>query len=344
MSDILFQFEEHLRDRRVILYGTGIAATDLFITLLERGITVAFVCDKEKRGVFGTAAIPIISPEKLTQDYQDAVVIIGSITYENEILANLIRLGFQQNQIELYPRAYVFEKHRHGYAWAHEFFTDERSKRLVTDLARMHTDGAPMEINSDSPRYYEEGIITLGENEVFVDGGAYTGESVIPFINRVNNRYDHVYAFEPDSVNYKKAVQALSVYPAVEVVQKGLWSVATELFFAENNVDRAASAFRSSDDAGIRVPVTSLDAFFQGKSTSEWPTFIKMDIEGSEKEALLGAAEIIRQVKPKMAICAYHKLEDIYELPQTITNIRGDYRFCLRQHYAGAWDTVLYAV
>jgi len=69
-----------------------------------------------------------------------------------------------------------------------------------------------------------------------------------------------------------------------------------------------------------------------------------MDIEGAEKEAQLGAADIIRRVKPKLAICAYHKPEGIYELPQTIMSIRNDCRFCLRQHLASGVDTVLYAV
>jgi len=55
-----------------------------------------------------------------------------------------------------------------------------------------------------------------------------------------------------------------------------------------------------------------------------------MDIEGSEKEALMGAANIIKAAKPKLAICAYHKTEDIYELPQTILNIRDDYKLALR--------------
>jgi hypothetical protein len=124
-----------------------------------------------------------------------------------------------------------------------------------------------------------------------------------------------------------------------------LWFDETELLFAPNTDDRAGSSFITGA-AGEKypVPVTSLDAYFKNEAEGGLPTFIKMDIEGAELGALLGAVEIIRQNKPRLAICAYHKLEDIYELPRAILAIRKDYRFALRQHAPGCWDTVLYAV
>ncbi len=76
----------------------------------------------------------------------------------------------------------------------------------------------------------------------------------------------------------------------------------------------------------------------------EWPTLIKMDIEGAEKEALLGAEKIIKEKKPKLIICAYHKPEDIYELPRTIMEMRNDYKFTLWQIGESFWDIILYAV
>ena len=343
MSDAVFQFEERLSGRRVVLYGAGNAAVDLLGTFQARGVAVTCVCDGKKRGTFGSDAIPIISPEKLAHDYHDAVVIVSSLNYGNEIFTNLIGLGFSRNQIELYPRAYVFEKHRNDYDQAYKFFTDERSRQLVMDRARFYIDGTPLEINSTSPRYYEEGFITLSENEVFVDGGACEGDSALQFIDRANSRYARIYAFEPDAVNYGKAVRALSGFPAIEFIQKGLWSADTELFFAGNDADRAASAFLTSGESDVRVPVISLDTFLKDRPDTEWPTFIKLDVEGAEKETLLGAAEIIRRSRPKLAISAYHKPEDLYELPRTIAGIRDDYRFCLRHHYAGEWDTILYA-
>jgi hypothetical protein len=94
----------------------------------------------------------------------------------------------------------------------------------------------------------------------------------------------------------------------------------------------------------ITINAIALDDFFNGKLEHEMPTFIKLDIEGAEREALLGAKNIIAKYKPKLAICAYHKPEDVYELAETIASIRSDYNFVLRQHENGVLETILYAV
>lgn len=87
-----------------------------------------------------------------------------------------------------------------------------------------------------------------------------------------------------------------------------------------------------------------LFTFFEEYPDSELPTFIKFDIEGAENEALIGSTDIIRRRKPKLAICAYHKIDDIYKLPRTIIGIRNDYKFALRQHVYGRSEMVLYAI
>ena len=84
-----------------------------------------------------------------------------------------------------------------------------------------------------------------------------------------------------------------------------------------------------------------MDTFFRDK---EAPTFIKMDIEGAEKEAILGAENIIRIQKPKMAVSIYHKREDIWELPKLLLEMNPEYRFYLRHYSFRDAETVLYAV
>lgn len=74
------------------------------------------------------------------------------------------------------------------------------------------------------------------------------------------------------------------------------------------------------------------------------PTYIKMDIEGAEQEALKGCRRIIQDFRPKLAVCIYHKPDDLFEIPVMIKEMNPAYKLYVRQ-YANAWfDTVLYAV
>ena len=74
-------------------------------------------------------------------------------------------------------------------------------------------------------------------------------------------------------------------------------------------------------------------------------TYLKMDVEGAEREAIAGAAQTIRQYRPKLNLAAYHKSEDFFQLPLLIHALCPDYQLYLRHHpYVPAWDTNLYAV
>ena len=68
-----------------------------------------------------------------------------------------------------------------------------------------------------------------------------------------------------------------------------------------------------------------------------------MDIEGSELAALKGAKRIIKQYKPKLAICVYHKCEDIFKIPLYLHELVPEYKIMIRQHRYDLYDTVLYA-
>lgn len=69
-----------------------------------------------------------------------------------------------------------------------------------------------------------------------------------------------------------------------------------------------------------------------------------MDIEGAELQGLKGAKNIIVKNRPKLAICIYHKPEDILEIPLYLQSIVPDYKFYIRYYSNHDIETVLYAV
>lgn len=134
----------------------------------------------------------------------------------------------------------------------------------------------------------------------------------------------------------KRTVKNLS---NVVLVPYGLWSEKTVLSF--RNDGSGISTFTNGDDDAdvITVDVDSIDNVCSGDKV----TFIKMDIEGSELEALKGAENVIRRDKPRLAICIYHKPEDLYEIPFWVKETVPEYKLYIRHHSARESETVLYA-
>lgn len=88
------------------------------------------------------------------------------------------------------------------------------------------------------------------------------------------------------------------------------------------------------------MKTVALDNFLSDKKID----IIKMDIEGAELEALKGAKDIIERQKPCLCLSVYHKKWDVLELPLYIKSLNPGYKFYMRHHTFGIWDTVLYAI
>lgn len=188
-------------------------------------------------------------------------------------------------------------------------------------------------------QYFERGIISPVGHEVFIDGGAYDGATSRRFAEWCGSGYDRIYAFEPDPRNIRRMRDALAKKPVerMEIVEKGLWDSETEVGFDASGTQGAGV----DETAGSgRVWVTSIDRTVGNENV----TFIKLDVEGAEYEALRGAEQTIRRFHPRMAVSIYHKPEDIFTLPELILSFSGEYRFYLRHYQMSRFETILYAV
>ena len=174
------------------------------------------------------------------------------------------------------------------------------------------------------------------EKEYFADVGALDGETTKYFFEHFKG--GQAYVFEPNPKQFEVTCDALNDYPEAELFPYGLYDENTTLHFAECKTD--AGSAKISEDGEITVEVRKMDDVLRNKPV----TFIKMDIEGSELAALRGAEHIIREQRPKLAICVYHKPEDIWEIPSLILDYHPDYHLYLRHYSITYTETVLYAI
>lgn len=192
---------------------------------------------------------------------------------------------------------------------------------------------------SDDSIYFSESIWGELRPEAYIDCGGYIGDTTLQYIIRRPD-YSSIYVYEPLKEAYDQCCNELSFYVQEENVKIFPYAICEkeiDVSFAEGN----KSGDSKISSAGTKlIPGIALD-----HAINEPVGFIKMDIEGSEKEAILGTKNIIQKYQPQMAICIYHLKDDFWKVPQTILEICPEYRFKIRQHDPQAYsETVLYCI
>lgn len=186
----------------------------------------------------------------------------------------------------------------------------------------------------DQKNQYLVPELQFSEHEIIVDCGAFTGDTAKLFYKKIPGC--SVIALEPDEKNFA-ALQKLK-FPGLKPIKAGAWSEDTTLCFSNEGGGSTAGAI--ADTGEIKIEVKAIDNLPECRSA----TYIKMDIEGSELEALKGAENLIKNNKPKLAICIYHKPQDFFEIPLYIKKINPEYKLFVHHHTDGFHETVLYAI
>ncbi len=173
--------------------------------------------------------------------------------------------------------------------------------------------------------------------ESFVDAGVYDNTSSYTFAAWCKGNYSNIWAFEPDKECFKYCRDSCSL-KNYNIFNCGLSDKKRTVYFSTSHSGTAGGS-KVDETGDVAVEVVDLDSVLKDEKV----TFIKMDIEGSECDALSGARNIIAAQKPKLAISVYHKAEDIYSIPKLILDLNPDYKFALRHYSLCNADTVLYA-
>lgn len=222
-------------------------------------------------------------------------------------------------------------------------FADNESKQVLRGIkGYLETDnrGILKEICSAEEFYFiYEVIKALPKEPVIVDGGAYIGD-LYRQIRDLEITVKRWYCFELDAVNYNKIRENfsdLSIREKMVIENCGLSDVTGELFEERDGICSYIVDYETS----YRVSVWAMDDYFK---SNEKVDYIKLDIEGSEWEALHGGIRTIKKNRPIMAICVYHKLFDYVRIPRYLHDELDGYTFFIRQHQWTLGKTILYCI
>jgi len=221
------------------------------------------------------------------------------------------------------------------YKYTYELLKDKKSKDIFTKIInfKISFDFDFMQgfINNHEEQYFDKELIPNIKNITFLDGGGYIGDTLTNIINNFPD-FKKIYLVEPNKLHIKIAKENFNDVKNIEFINKGLGlkkSDITSFQKVQNNCDHHFQA----------INIDSIDNLINKKID-----FIKLDIEGAEQDAIIGAKNIIQQYKPILAICIYHKAQDWYKIPQIVLDINPNYDIYLRHYMEGIYETVMYFI
>ena len=246
--------------------------------------------------------------------------------------------------------AWIVASHYPAFRHVHDvILRDERSKEVLRAVMMAMLTGEKKYCAAvfEKDQYFCLPRFCGSEKELYVDAGAFCGDSVERFVWAQNGVFSKIYAFEPGARQFAalkartgRLIEEWALNSTdIEPINAGLGQNDCLMPAASSNGQMTNLALGyNSGGAGTNVDIVNLDDFLNGERV----TFLKADVEGMELQFLKGAQSTIRRNKPKIAICVYHYPADIPDITNYLANIVPDYQFALRHHSPQLMETVLY--
>jgi FkbM family methyltransferase len=224
------------------------------------------------------------------------------------------------------------------YLWGDE---DSRREYLAQLRFRLLLDFDGLSSPVAQKQYFPDDIFDLSPEEIFLDCGAFDGDTIREFLQRQGPFFNSIIAFEPDPVNFENLQRYISslaspIREKVICLPLAVGARKEKLRFEANGT--IASVVTKTGN--LEVDCIALDEFMG----NQFPTYIKIDIEGAEIDALNGARKLLQKAHPALAICVYHKPDHLWHIPLFIKGISHDFRLFLRPHDEEGWELVCYAI
>jgi FkbM family methyltransferase len=304
--------------------------------------------------------LDVLSPAQIAAAHAETPILVASTMFDSAITKGLRDLGctavipvgylnlrlpdvFKAREYEGAQAAVASHANRAAIESIYSLLADEESRRVfLGKLAYYLTlEKASLdEIRSSASAYFEPSVYTLGTDEIVVDGGAYTGDTLQAFLTASGGKFRSYFAFEPDGVSHESLSRIAATDPGrITAVRAGLGRhTSSARLLSTAGAD--SRVLGDAEPGGESIPLVGLDEYFVNR---EAPSLIKMDIEGSEADALLGAEHLIADNAPKLAVSAYHHPSDLWDVPQLIHRLLPGARLFLRHYSDEVDDTVCYA-
>ncbi len=357
--------------KELIVYGAGIFGSELLNLAAAKGRKVLFFIDKHRKGKIGNT--PILTPDDFEKSNVQAPVFVALkdpneeikvIGYLKSLNSDLEIRGFKEMLLE-FPELIV-KKYRDSHAWLSEgcfdpvhvgcegYFSEVKSREIAKCWMKFRETLNPAYyVEPQSSQYVPDDlnwIKKLDKDEVsFLDIGAYTGDTYEFFIKKFHDSGKNIsdyFAFEVDQKNFIQLgvnIRSFSKkYPKTQAMALplGIWNDHGLIHMSSDGSSTQVFKNAARDETSSLIPAARLDDLFLSMPVD----VIKMDIEGSEKEALAGAENIIREHSPVLLISLYHKPEDLWKIPALINGINPNYDMYIRVHAHLFIETVLYCV
>jgi FkbM family methyltransferase len=358
-----FYIQKVFPGRKVVVYGAGESFHYFKEVVIRRyGYVPSVVLDRKFHQGDTFEGIPAYSPlgyEPSVEEKEKGLVVVclGKQFYFNEVVQALRQMGFGHiiSLMDIYeihnPFRLPQELQERGFSYylsqrdrilcSLNLWADEDSREIYTRCLQTHLQRKPVSIPMrDRKEQYTPKDIRLARGySRFIYCGVSIGEIVRVF-SQVG-KVDELVCFEPDPNQFGLAAEYLSMHR--EQVAHRVTAIPCAVYSHE-----AIEPFTYSDTSfgsrilpsgEARIQAVSIDRVLPGF----YPTFINMDIEGAELEALKGAEKTIRSSRPDLAICVYHAPNHLWEIPLYLHSLGVGYRFYLRNYTSFTGETVLYA-
>ncbi len=329
-------------DRPIVLYGMGNGAQKIICELKKIGKTPSgvFASDGFVRG-HSFCGMPVMSYAEAKAKFNDMIVLVSFGTQLDDVLANIKKIAGETTLFApdlavigdgILTKEYL-KDNKKQIEFIYSRLADDQSKKVFKNVIDYKLSG---NINylfdcETTPDEAYDNILKLNDNESYIDLGAYRGDTVQEFLEHTNG-FNKIYAVEPDIKSYKKLVNAYGD-KATCINAAVSDSVGKVPFNTKNSRSSAVG------EGGTLIDSISVDSLDCPAS------YIKMDVEGNEFSAILGAKRTIKAYSPKLNVAAYHRVYDLIDLPLEVLNINPNYKVYLRHFkYVPAWDTNYYFI